>query len=174
MKVSVIASDIADAPADAICTSTNPRLTLMMGTGGSVRDRGGFEVLRAAEEILASSGRSTLSPGSVHVTTAGKLPYKAILHCIASDATHRSSDAVIRTCVVNALATADSLGCTSLGMPVFATGHAHYRFAKALAAMAEGLRSATTQVERVLIVVRDEDRVDDARAALRDAGVHGA
>lgn len=171
MKVSVIAGDIADAPSDAICTSTNPKLTLMMGTGGSVRDRGGFDVLRAAEELLANSGRTSLPPGSVHVTTAGKLPYKAIIHCIASDATHRSSDAVIRTCVVNALAAADSIGCASLAMPVFATGHAHYKFARSLAAMAEGLRTATTQVERVLIVVRDEERVADAKAALREAGV---
>ena len=171
MKVSVIAGDIADAPADAICTSTNPRLTLMMGTGGSVRDRGGFEVLRAAEEILAHSGRTSLPPSSVHVTKAGKLPYRAIIHCIASDATHRSSDAVIRTCVVNALAAADSIGCASLAMPVFATGHAHYRFARALAAMGDGLRNATTSVDHVLIVVRDEDRVDDAKIALRDAGI---
>jgi len=171
MRVSVIAGDIADAPADAICTSTNPRLTLMMGTGGSVRDRGGFEVLRAAEEVLANSDRTSLPPGSVHVTTAGKLPYKAILHCIASDATHRSSDAVIRTCVVNALAAAESLDCTSLAMPVFATGHAHYKFAKSLAAMAEALRSANTRLEHLIIVVRDEDRVDDAKRAIRDAGV---
>lgn len=171
MRVSVIAGDITDAPADAICTSTNPRLTLMMGTGGSVRDRGGFEVLREAEEILANSGRTTLPPGSVHVTTAGRLPHKAILHCVASDATHRSSDAVIRTCVVNALAAAESLGCASLAMPVFATGHAHYKFARSLAAMAEGVRAAETRVDHVLVVVRDEDRVDDAKIALRDAGI---
>lgn len=171
MRVSVIAGDIADAPADAICTSTNPKLTLMMGTGGSVRDRGGFEVLRAAEELLANSGRTSLPPGSVHITTAGKLPCKAIIHCIASDATHRSSDAVIRTCVINALAAADSLGCSSLAMPVFATGHAHYKFVRALAAMAEALQNASTQVDHVLIVVRDEDWVDDAKTALRDAGV---
>lgn len=171
MKVSVIAGDIADAPADAICTSTNPKFTLMMGTGGSVRDRGGFEVLREAEEILAKSGRSSLPPGSVHVTTAGKLPCKAIIHCIASDATHRSSEAVIRACVVNALAAADSIGCASVAMPVFATGHAHFRFARSLAAMAEGLRNAETRVDHVLLVVRDEDRVDDAEHALREAGL---
>lgn len=171
MKVSVIAGAIADAPADAICTSTNPRLTLMMGTGGSVRDRGGFEVLRAAEEILANSGRPSLPSGSVHVTTAGKLPYEAIIHCIASDATHRSSDAVIRTCVVNALAAADSIGCASLAMPVFATGHAHYKFTRSIAAMAEGLVTATTRVQHVLIVVRDEERVEDAKHVLCEGGL---
>jgi O-acetyl-ADP-ribose deacetylase (regulator of RNase III) len=171
MRVSVISGDIADAPADAICTSTNPRLTLMMGTGGSVRERGGFEVLRAAEEILSTTGRHALPPGSVHVTTAGRLPYKAILHCVASDAAHQSSDDVIRLCVRNALAAAAALGCTSVAMPVFATGHAHFRFRRALAAMAESLRDASTSVERVTIVVIDPDRTAVVNAALREAGL---
>lgn len=171
MKVSVVSGDIADAQVDAICTSTNPRLTLMMGTGGAVRDRGGFEVLRAAEEILASSGRTTLPPGSVHVTTAGRLPYKAIIHCVASDPAHQSSDDVIRLCVRNALAAADSLGCASIAMPVFATGHAHFRFRRALAAMADSLRDAQTSVESVTIVVIDPDRIENVKTALRETGL---
>ena len=34
MKTTIFTGDITDAPADAICTSTNPRLSLVMGTGG--------------------------------------------------------------------------------------------------------------------------------------------
>ena len=64
MNVSIFAGDITDAPADAICTSTNPRLSLMMGTGGAVRERGGFGVLRECEAIVA--GSPPLRAGSVH------------------------------------------------------------------------------------------------------------
>src|SRR5207244_3998577 len=91
MKTTIVAGDITDAPADAICTSTNPRLSLVMGTGGAVRERGGFAVLRECEAIVAAS--SPLRPGTAHVTSAGALPYEKVIHCVASDAQHNSSAA---------------------------------------------------------------------------------
>jgi O-acetyl-ADP-ribose deacetylase (regulator of RNase III) len=42
---------------------------------------------------------------------------------VASDAAHRSSAAIIRSCVKNAFAAADAAGCTSIAMPLFRTGH---------------------------------------------------
>jgi len=163
MHIDTFAGDIVDAPAEALCTSTNPRLSLMMGTGGSVRDRGGFEVLRECEAVLAGK---TLPPGSVVKTSAGRLPHQAIFHCVASDAHHHSSAAIIRACVVNALAAADAAGCTTLAMPVFATGHAHFRFRDALSVMRDALREAKTAVERVVVVVRDDDWKEDAEQIL--------
>lgn len=135
----------------------------MMGTGGSVRDRGGFEVLRECEAILAGT---TLAAGSVVTTSAGRLPHKAIFHCVASDVRHHSSASVIRACVVNALAAADKVGCASVAMPVFATGHAHVKFKDALTAMRDALASAHTNVEEVIVVVRDDDWKEDAQRVL--------
>src|SRR6266567_2013097 len=111
MKISVFLGDLADVPAEAICTSTNPRLSLMMGTGGAIREHAGFEVLRA--------------------------------------------------CVKNALSAADAARCRSVAMPVFATGHARFRFNAALTAMAEALQDAKTNVEEVMIAILDADRAED-------------
>lgn len=160
MDVSIFVGDIADAPADAICTSTNPRLSLMMGTGASVRERGGFEVLRACEAIV--DGRGPLPAGSVHVTTAGSLPYKAAVHCVASDRSHLTSVPIIRACVKNALAAADASGWKTLAMPVFGTGHARMKFDKAIDAMAEALRESETKVERLVVVVYEERKAGEA------------
>ena len=168
MEVSVFAGDIAEARADAVCTSTNPRLSLMMGTGGSVRERGGFEVLRACEALIEDekkrTGRSVLPVGSAHLTTAGSLPFKAAIHCIASDATHHlSSPEIIRACVRNALKIADAKGFASLAMPVFATGHARVRFELALTTMLDALRTAHTKVRQVTIAVVDRERAGEAK-----------
>ena len=135
----------------------------MMGTGGSVRDRGGFEVLRECEAIR---GDKTLAPGSVVTTSAGRLPHKAIFHCVASDANHRSSAEIIRACVANALAAADKAGCTSVAMPVFATGHAHFKFLDALKTMAASLHEAETRVQKVVVVMRDDDRLEEGERIL--------
>ena len=165
MKLTIFAGDITEAPAEAICTSTNPRLSLAMGTGGAVRERGGLSILRECEAIVAAAP-SPLRPGSAHVTAAGSLPFRKVIHCVASDASHNSSASIIRACVTSALAAADAEGITSLAMPVFATGHAHYRFREALAAMGDALRSASTGVGEVVVVVEEADRVEEAKRLL--------
>jgi O-acetyl-ADP-ribose deacetylase (regulator of RNase III) len=162
MKIRTIAGDLAETRAEAICTSTNPRLSLAMGTGGAVRERAGYEVLRECEAIVAAAG-GQLAPGSAYATSAGALPAKALIHCVASDDAHRSSIAIIRSCVVNALACADARECKTIAMPVFATGHAHFNFDAALAAMNDALHDAKTRVEEVFIVVRG-DAVEESES----------
>jgi O-acetyl-ADP-ribose deacetylase len=166
MKISVFAGDVSEVTADALCTSTNPRLSLVMGSGASVRSRGGYQILRACEEIVETefrrSGVRGLPTGSAHPTTAGSLPSKVVVHCVASDASHRSSLDIIRNCVRNALAQADAAGCASIAMPIFGTGHARFSFDQALLVMARTLRDEATAVQHVFIVVYDPARSGDA------------
>jgi O-acetyl-ADP-ribose deacetylase (regulator of RNase III) len=172
VKVTLFIGDVVDAPAEAVCTSTNPRLTLMEGTGGSVREKGGWEILRACRAILADearrSGRHQVAAGSAHATTAGSLTHRLAIHCVASDARHRSSAEVIGSCVRNALLRAAEEGCSTVAMPVFAAGHAHFPFEAALAAMAKELRRAVTTVESVTVVVLNRSREARAREILGD------
>lgn len=176
-EVAVFTGSLTDAPADAICTSTNPRLSLSAGTGGAVRERGGWEIKRACEAILESeqrrSGRPVLPVGSAHVTTAGSLPYRAVIHCVASDAAHHSSAAIVRSCVERALERAAELECRRVAMPLFATGHAALPFDESLRAIAEALRDAVTTVDQVTIVVNDRERAERAAARLAPAFVEG-
>ena len=164
MSVSVFAGDLVDADAEVVCTSTNPRLSLMMGTGASVRERGGFEVLRECEAIARARG--PLSAGTVVRTTAGTLPHRFVLHCVASDATHRSSPEVITACVLNALTAARD--CSSIAMPVFGSGHARVRFDVAVSTIAATLLRAAPS-PHVVIAVNDESRAEEAARILRRA-----
>src|SRR3954451_21149179 len=160
MRVSVYVGDLCDVRAEALCTSTNPRLSLAMGTGASVRGRGGYGVLRGGEEAVGGAGARGLAAGSAHQTSAGELAAKIVIHCVGSDAGHRSSAAIIRDCVVNALALAHAAGCESIALPVFGTGHARFKFDDAIRVMAETLRDSATAVRRVFVVIYDEERVD--------------
>lgn len=158
MKLTIFVGDLCDVRAEALCTSTNPRLSLAMGTGGSVRSRGGFTILRACEAIVAAHA-SPLAPGSAWVTTAGDLPAKAVIHCVASDARHHSSPAIVRACVTNALLRAAEANCRSVAFPVFATGHARLRFDQTLRVIVQELRDAT--LDRAWIVINDRDRIEE-------------
>jgi O-acetyl-ADP-ribose deacetylase (regulator of RNase III) len=168
VNVTVTVGDIADAPAEAICTSTNPRLTLMMGTGAAVRERGGFEVLRACEAVVAAhrqkTGRDELPVGSVHVTTAGKLPARIAIHCVVSGRGHLSSPEIIRVVVLRALAAAERHGCASIAMPLFGTGHARVGPGPAVEAMLEAIRRSGSAL-RVTIVAADAATAEVVRSA---------
>ena len=158
-RISIFLGDITEATADVLCTSTNPRLSLMMGTGAAVRERGGSEIARACEAIVAA--HAPLPAGSVWMTTAGRLPYQAIIHCVAGDAKHRSSLAIVRACTRNALRIANESGYHSVALPLFATGHAHLPFADVLQTMGEEIESSL--VAEVVIVTNDASKADLAR-----------
>jgi O-acetyl-ADP-ribose deacetylase (regulator of RNase III) len=166
MEIFVFAGDIAEAKADALCTSTNPRLSLVMGSGAAVRARGGFQILRESEAIAA--GR-LLPAGSAHVTTAGELPHRIVIHCVASNEAHRSSPGIVAACVRNALARAEAAGCRSIAMPVFASGHAGMKFLSALETIIDTLQRSETAIERVVIAVDDAERAAEASAMVARA-----
>ena len=178
MNIRVVSGDIADAQADAICTSTNPRLSLMMGTGGSVRDRGGFEISRACEAILdraaERTGRRALPPGSAVVTIPGRLACRIVIHCVASNLSHASSPEVVAACTANALARAAENDCRTVAMPVFASGHARVKFDHAVAAMAGAIAAASASGFEIRIVVYDAERVEQARRILQEHGLTAA
>src|SRR5579884_3857304 len=163
MTVTIFEGDLTEAPADAICTSTNPRLSLMMGTGGAVRERGGFEVLRECEQIARTK---PLPAGSVHVTRAGALPYKGVMHCVASNETHMTSAAIIRACVYGAIAHSKTAGWTTIALPVFGSGHARFKFEEALAAMLDAIERSPSP-PNIVIAVNDPVRAESARRVLR-------
>jgi O-acetyl-ADP-ribose deacetylase (regulator of RNase III) len=164
MRVSIFVGDIADADAEAVCTSTNPRLSLVMGTGASIRARGGVEILRACEAI------APLPAGSAVATTAGSLPHKIAIHCVASNEAHQTSEAIIRMCTERALHCAAEHQCASIAMPAFGTGHAHAKFDRAIAAMAQAIASAADPVRQVTIVVADDEHARIARSILKPFG----
>jgi O-acetyl-ADP-ribose deacetylase len=172
VKISIFVGDLCDAPAEALCTSTNPRLSLYMGTGGSVRARGGFTILRSCEAIVDAeflrSGNRHLPAGSAHVTTAGELKAKVIIHCVASNVRHQSSPEIVRACVTNALLRAGEAGCTTVAFPVFASGHAGLKFDQSLRVIVQELRAAGS-IEHACIVFNDPDRIDTALAVIRES-----
>lgn len=174
LEVSVFVGDLADAPAEVLCTSTNPRLSLSGGTGLDLLSHAGWSVRREAQALVereaARTGRPELPVGTVHRTSAGLLPRACVLHCVASDALHRSSEEAIRSCVQGALAATQEAGCASVAMPVFGTGHASFPFERAVAVMADALASTPTSVRRLVIVTLLEDRAAAARRVLADRG----
>lgn len=178
IEVSLFVGEILDAPAEAVCTSTNPRLSLGGGTGKAVLEETGWGLKRKLEAILEEearrTGRSELPVGFTCAIPGGRSPHRLFVHCVASDRAHRSSPEAVRLCVEGALREAGRAACSSLALPVFGAGHANLPFEEALRALAGALREApVTPVERVLLVILQPHRADTARRLL-DQVLHPA
>lgn len=171
LRLALFVGEIVDAPAEAICTSTNPRLSLGGGTGRAVLEETGWGLKRRLEEIVDEEARRTvgreLPVGFTCATPGGRPPHRLIVHCVANDHAHRSSPEAVRLCVEGALREAGAAGCTSLALPVFGAGHANLPFDHALRAMAEALRdAASSPVDEVLLVILQPDRLTGAARLL--------
>lgn len=171
VRVSLFVGEIVDAPTEAICTSTNPRLSLGGGTGRAVLEETGWALKRRLEAVVEEearrTGESELPVGFTCAVPGGRPPHRLIVHCVASDHAHRSSPEAVRLCVEGALREAGKAGCKSLALPIFGAGHADLRFDDALQAMAETLRETTAPgVEEVLLVILQADRAPVAAEIL--------
>jgi O-acetyl-ADP-ribose deacetylase (regulator of RNase III) len=169
-EVSLFVGELAEAPAEVPCTSTNPKLSLLGGTGAAVIEGAGWGVREEAAAIVrraeATTGRAGLEIGTVHRTSAGRLSHAFLLHCVVSGPGHVVTGEAIRSCVRGALAEAARAGCGSVALPVFGAGHASFPFDRAVRAIAEGLKAASAPVARVVLVIFDEDRVESVRGIL--------
>jgi O-acetyl-ADP-ribose deacetylase (regulator of RNase III) len=169
-ELALFVGELVDAPAEVLCTSTNPKLSLLGGTGAAVIERAGWGVRQEASAIVrsaqAETGRPGLEIGTVHRTSAGALPHVFVLHCVVSDPGHAVSTGAIRSCVRGALAEAERAGSASIALPVFGAGHASFPFDGAVRAIAEELAALPGAATRVRLVVFDADRVAAAREVL--------
>lgn len=171
LEVVLFVGEIVDAPAEAICTSTNPRLSLGGGTGKAVLEETGWGLKRRLEGVVEEearrTGRSELPVGFVCATPAGRPPHRLIVHCVASDRAHRSSPEAVRLCVEGALREAEGAGCASVALPVFGAGHANLPFEDALETIARTLLDVPTgTLQTVLLVILHPHQARRAEAIL--------
>jgi len=173
MNILLYIGDICKAPVEVICTSTNPHLELMAGTGGAVRDAGGWVIQEECNELIdaekSKSGNKYLPMGSAWRTGAGSLPFRAVIHCVAADPFHSSTTHIIAECVQNLLREAAPLDppIRSIAMPVFASGHVEHDFKQALESMLEILLDVHgIDIEHCLIAILEERHASIAKQIL--------
>jgi len=116
-----VRGDLLDQRVDAIVNAWNRNfipwwLLVPSGVSGAIKRRGGHQPFREVRR------HGTLRPGQAVVTSAGRLPYKAIIHVAALDTWWRSSATIVATCVRSALRVAGDQGFASIALPLVGSG----------------------------------------------------
>ncbi len=143
--------DLLDQPVEVIVNSWNRNiipwwLLLPQGVSGAIKRNAGLQPFRE----VARFGPMKL--GRAVLTSAGKLPYKGIIHVAGINMLWMGSEYSIRESTRNALHVAAEAGFTSMAFPLIGTGSGGFSEARALAMMEDEIGRSSTRPDEVRLV----------------------
>ncbi|EMI22432.1 appr-1-p processing domain-containing protein [Rhodopirellula maiorica SM1] len=120
-NIELVTGDLLDQDVDTIVNAWNRNiipwwLLLPQGVSGGIKRRGGYTPFRE----LARHGPIPL--GGAVLTSAGTLPFKAIIHVAGISMLWRSSERSIRESCQSALALAEEKKFNSIALPLIGAG----------------------------------------------------
>lgn len=153
MTVRVVDGNLLDQEVEAIVNAWNRNtipwwLLLPQGVSGAIKRRGGTAPFRE----LRRHGRMAL--GAAVETSAGRLPFRAIIHVAGIDDLWRGSERSIRASVRNAVELALARGYRTVAFPVLGSGSGGFDEAKALEIMRDELSGLSGELEVTVVRFR--------------------
>lgn len=153
MQVEVVRGDLLDQSVDVIVNAWNRNiipwwLLLPQGVSGAIKRRGGIQPFRE----VARHGPIAL--GQAVLTSAGKLPFRGIIHVAGISMLWRASEFSIRQSVRSAMEIVEREGFVSVAFPLIGAGSGSFNAAKSLAIMLEELQKIESHARVVVVEYR--------------------
>jgi O-acetyl-ADP-ribose deacetylase len=153
----LVEGDLLEQRVDAIVNTWNRNvlpwwLLLPQGVSGSIKRHAGLEPFRE----LAQLGPIPL--GGAVLTSAGRLPFRGIIHVAGINLLWRASVASIQGSVRNALTVAAQHGFQSVALPVVGAGSGGFDEERAAALIAEEVGRTDLRVDVTLVRYRPHKR----------------
>ena len=152
MQPTIVEGDLLDQRVSVIVNAWNRNvipwwLLLPQGVSGAIKRRGGT---RPFSEL----GWRSLPLGTARLTSAGRLPFEAIIHVSAIDLVWRASVSSVAKSVEAAMALVDSHRFSSVAFPVLGAGSGGLDEAGALEVMIATLARVESQAQITLVKFR--------------------
>lgn len=151
MEIEVIQGDLLDQDVDAIVNAWNRNiipwfLLLPQGVSGAIKRRAGLQPFHE----IAKHGPIPL--GQAVLTSAGKLPYRGIIHVAGINAFWQASEYSIRQSIRNAVSLAEQQNYSSIAFPVIGAGSGGFDQKKALEIMLDELAKIDSKLQIKIVV----------------------
>ena len=149
-NIEIVYGDLLDQPVDVIVNAWNRNiipwwLLLPQGVSGAIKKRGGYRPFWE----LGMLGAIPL--GGAAVTSAGKLPFKAIVHVAGISLWWRASQVSIQNSVRSAMQIVNERGYQSVAFPIIGGGTGGIGEAQALHWMQEALEPVQSKAAVTLV-----------------------
>lgn len=150
MDLKIVSGDLLDQPVDVIVNAWNRNiipwwLLIPQGVSGAIKRRAGYAPFREL-------GWATMPLGSARMTSAGRLPQKAIVHVAGIDMLWRASPTSVMDSTINAVKVAMAPGLyASIAFPVIGAGSGSMNAAEAEAVMVDALTQLDPPLDVVIV-----------------------
>ncbi len=149
--VRVIRGDLLAQEVDVIVNSWNRNifpwwLLLPQGVSGAIKRRGGVAPFNELRKY------GVLPLGGAVLTSAGRLPFKGIIHVAGINLLWRASERSIRWSVQNAVALAIQHQFQSMAMPLIGAGSGGFKASKAQSIIEDELAKLNPAIEVTIVV----------------------
>jgi O-acetyl-ADP-ribose deacetylase (regulator of RNase III) len=163
-QLDIVEGDITELDVDAIVNPANEELQLGSGVAGAIRERGGPAIQEECDRI----GHTPV--GQSVMTVAGDLPARHVIHAVGPRMGEGDEDRKLSSAVRSALALADRNGLRSIALPAISTGAFGFpmdRAARITLTEVHRYLQGGTKIERVVVVLHDDDAFQTFRRELR-------
>jgi O-acetyl-ADP-ribose deacetylase (regulator of RNase III) len=156
MLFDVVDGDLLDQPADVIVNAWNRNiipwwLLVPQGVSGAIKRRAGLEPFRQLGRL------GPIPLGGAVLTTAGRLPYGAIIHVAGINLLWRASERSIRDSVRNAMHLASAHELLEVALPVIGAGSGGFDEDGSLSLIADELRGIALKGHATIVRYRPKD-----------------
>jgi O-acetyl-ADP-ribose deacetylase len=167
VNLTLVRGDLTEQRVDAVVNAANRSLLGGGGVDGAIHRRGGPAILAECRELRRTAYPDGLPVGQAVATGAGDLPARWVIHTVGPVWTVREDrSGLLRSCYVESLRVADSLGARAVAFPAISTGAYGWPLDDGARQAAAAVRGADTAVEEVRFVLFGEDAYDAFRRAL--------
>lgn len=116
LSIEIVKGDITKTDTQAIVNAANNHFWMGSGVAGAIKAAGGEIIEQEAVK------KGPVMPGEAVYTTAGRLPFKVVIHAAVMGQDLRTTDKYIRQATISSLNIAEKLGLESIAFPAFGTG----------------------------------------------------
>ena len=157
MKIEVLLGSLLDVKVDAIVNPANSYGFMGGGVAGVIKRAGGEEIEKEAVK------KAPIPVGSALLTTAGKLPFKGIIHApTMEEPAMETTEEKVRKAVRASLELAENMAFESIAMPGMGTGVGRLPKDVACRAMVEEIKAFKGKnLKRVVLVDIEEQIVEE-------------
>jgi O-acetyl-ADP-ribose deacetylase (regulator of RNase III) len=153
MNATVVEGDLLDQPVDVIVNAWNRNvipwwLLLPQGVSGAIKRRGGVGPFKELRRL------GPIPLGGAVLTSAGRLPFKGIIHVAGINLLWRASERPIRDSVRNASALAIEKGFRSIAFPLIGAGSGGFNRGQTKAIMLDEFLRIDLPLDVTLVVFK--------------------
>lgn len=153
INVEVIEGDLLDQDVEVIVNAWNRNiipwwLLLPQGVSGAIKRRGGTAPFKEVRR------HGSIPLGGAVLTSAGKLPFKGIIHVAGINMLWRASERSIRDSVKNAVRLAHEKGFMSIAFPLIGAGSGGFNQEQAKMLMLDELSKLDVQMTVKVVVFK--------------------